>query len=177
MSVDPRSHFNVPYNHVMVVWDIEMAPGVHWHGCMGHWNGTWSPLKWLYGTLKWDLESTDIVVWDIPFQCSIQPCQWTPGPISMSHTTMSVDSRSHFNDWNGTWGSLTRLYGTLKWDLESIGIVVWDIEMGPRVHWHGCMGHWNGTWSPLTWLYGTLKWDLGSTDIVVWGIGPIQTCQ
>jgi hypothetical protein len=26
------------------------------------------------------------------------------------------------------------LYGTLKWDLESTDMVVWDIEMAPGVH-------------------------------------------
>jgi hypothetical protein len=26
------------------------------------------------------------------------------------------------------------LYVTLKWDLESTDIVVWDIKMGPGVH-------------------------------------------
>jgi hypothetical protein len=148
----------------------------------------------LYGTLKWDLGSTDIVVWD-----PIQLCQRTPGPISMFHTTMSVDSRSHFNvPYNYVSGLQVPFQCPIQpcqWTPGAISMSHTIMSVDSRCHFNVPYNHvsglqvpfqcpiqpcqWtpgaismshSGTWSPLTWLYGTLKWDQGSTDMVVWDI-------
>jgi hypothetical protein len=206
MSVDSRSHFNVPYNYangLQVLFQCSIQP-CQWtpgsismfhttmsvdsrsHFNVPYWNGTWSPLTWLYGTLKWHLESTDMVVWDIemapgvhwhvdprshfnvpynhvsglqvPFQCSIQPCQWTPGPISMFHTTMSVDSRSHFNvPYNHVGGLQVPFQCPIqpcRWTPGGITDVIGGPHDFPppgsdrsdEFQKLCCMEHWNGTW-------------------------------